>query len=102
MSIKSRVLDGLNLEQSADGGPRLGDIWSIISGGGPALVQAPASESTQSPAGAFDTGTGSISLASLDVAVLENFNTLSNTAGSTTNTTLPTGWYITEGGGGAR
>jgi predicted extracellular nuclease len=34
--------------------------------------------------------------------VTENFDTLSNTAGSTTNTTLPTGWYITETGGGAR
>src|SRR6185369_1498881 len=32
----------------------------------------------------------------------ENFDTLSNTAGSTTNTTLPTGWYLTESGGGAR
>ena len=50
-----------------------------------------------------DTGTGSISLATLDAAIpTETFNTLSNTAGSTTNTTLPTGWYITEGGGGAR
>jgi uncharacterized protein len=49
-----------------------------------------------------DTGTGSISLTTLDVAVTENFDTLSNTAGSTTNTNLPNGWYITEGGGGAR
>src|SRR5690242_265321 len=50
-----------------------------------------------------DTGTGSISLTALDVAIpTENFSTLSNTAGSTTNTALPTGWYITEGGGGAR
>jgi hypothetical protein len=36
------------------------------------------------------------------VAATENFDTLSNLAGSTTNTALPTGWYITEGGGGAR
>jgi predicted extracellular nuclease len=51
----------------------------------------------------FDTGTGSISLAALDVAIpTEHFDTLSNTAGSTTNTALPTGWYITESGGGAR
>lgn len=49
-----------------------------------------------------DTGTGSISLTTLGSAVTENFDTLSNTAGSTTNTTLPTGWYITEQGGGAR
>jgi len=50
-----------------------------------------------------DTGTSSISLTTLDAAIpTETFDTLSNTAGSTTNTTLPTGWYITEGGGGAR
>src|ERR1043165_8557765 len=49
-----------------------------------------------------DTGTGSISLTTAGSAVTENFDTLSNTAGSTTNTALPTGWYITEGGGGAR
>jgi uncharacterized repeat protein (TIGR01451 family) len=50
-----------------------------------------------------DTGTGSVSLTTLDAAIpTENFNTLSNTAGSTTNTALPTGWYITETGGGAR
>ncbi len=50
-----------------------------------------------------DTGTGSVSLTTLDAAIpTETFNTLSNTAGSTTNTALPTGWYITETGGGAR
>jgi hypothetical protein len=49
-----------------------------------------------------DTGTGSISLTTLDAASTQNFDTLSNTAGSTTNTALPTGWYITETGGGAR
>ncbi|MGH9871610.1 MAG: DUF4214 domain-containing protein [Pyrinomonadaceae bacterium] len=49
-----------------------------------------------------DTGTGSISLTTIGSPATENFDTLSNTAGSTTNTTLPTGWYITETGGGAR
>jgi hypothetical protein len=49
-----------------------------------------------------DTGTGSVSLTTIGAASTENFNTLSNTAGSTTNTTLPTGWYLTETGGGAR
>ena len=49
-----------------------------------------------------DTGTGSVSLTTIGTAATENFDTLSNTAGSTTNTTLPTGWYITETGGGAR
>ncbi|MFN7294253.1 MAG: hypothetical protein ACK5TT_05900, partial [Lysobacteraceae bacterium] len=32
----------------------------------------------------------------------QNFDTLSNTAGSTTNTVLPTGWLLNETGGGAR
>ena len=49
-----------------------------------------------------DTGSGAISLTALGTTAAENFNTLSNTAGSTTNTTLPNGWYITETGGGAR
>jgi uncharacterized protein len=49
-----------------------------------------------------DTGTGSISLSTAGAAVTENFDTLSNTAASTTNTALPNGWYITETGGGAR
>lgn len=51
---------------------------------------------------ALDTGTGAVNLAAIGTAVTENFDTLSNTAGSTTNTALPTGWYITETGGGAR
>lgn len=49
-----------------------------------------------------DTGTGSVSLTTLGSANTQNFDTLSNVAGSTTNATLPNGWYITEGGGGAR
>jgi predicted extracellular nuclease len=32
----------------------------------------------------------------------QDFDTLSNTAGSTTNTALPTGWLLNETGGGAR
>lgn len=35
-------------------------------------------------------------------AYTQDFNSLSNTAGSTTNTTLPAGWLATETGGGAR
>lgn len=50
--------------------------------------------------GPNDTGTGVVSLTALGTPVTENFDTLA-TAG-TTNTTLPTGWYITEQGGGAR
>ncbi|MFL6334992.1 MAG: Calx-beta domain-containing protein, partial [Pyrinomonadaceae bacterium] len=50
-----------------------------------------------------DTGTGSVSLTTIDTpAPTETFVSLSNTAGSTTNSALPTGWYITEGGGGTR
>ncbi|MDB5721113.1 MAG: hypothetical protein JWP15_1731 [Alphaproteobacteria bacterium] len=48
------------------------------------------------------TGTGSISITTLNTPSTENFDTLSNTAASTTNIALPTGWYITETGGGAR
>ncbi|MFN2510080.1 MAG: thrombospondin type 3 repeat-containing protein [Pyrinomonadaceae bacterium] len=47
-----------------------------------------------------DTGAGSISLTTFGSAVTENFDSLANTG--TTNATLPTGWYITEQGGGAR
>ena len=49
-----------------------------------------------------DTGSGAVSLTTIGSPATENFDTLSNTAGSTTNTTLPAGWYITEAGGGAR
>ncbi len=35
-------------------------------------------------------------------AYTQDFNTLANTAGSTTNSTLPTGWQLVETGGGAR
>lgn len=43
-----------------------------------------------------------IILATDGVAHLEDFNTLSATTGSTTNSLLPTGWFITESGGGSR
>src|SRR4030095_6420125 len=49
---------------------------------------------------AADTGTGSVNITTTGVAFTENFDTLA-TAGPT-NTTLPTGWYLTEQGGGAR
>jgi DNA/RNA endonuclease G (NUC1) len=45
---------------------------------------------------------GSVSLTSLDAASTQNFDTLSNTAGSTTNDLTITGWYMTESGLGAR
>ncbi len=51
---------------------------------------------------AQDTGTGTISITTLGATYQQNFDSLSNTAGSTTNTALPAGWYITETGGGAR
>src|SRR5882672_7086890 len=43
-----------------------------------------------------------VSLTTLGSAVTQNFDTLSNTAGSTTNTLAITGWFLTESGGGAR
>jgi len=52
-----------------------------------------------SPASA-DTGTGTVSLTSIGTAVTQNFDTLATSG--TTNTALPTGWYITETGGGTR
>ena len=49
-----------------------------------------------------DTGAGSVSLTTIGSPVTQDFNTLSNVSGSTNNTALPTGWYITEQGGGSR
>ena len=43
-----------------------------------------------------------VSLTTLGSASTQNFDTLSNTAGSTTNNLTITGWFLTEGGGGAR
>jgi uncharacterized protein len=43
-----------------------------------------------------------VSLTTLGSAYTQNFNTLSNTAGSTTNNLTITGWFLTESGGGAR
>src|SRR5437763_234979 len=49
-----------------------------------------------------DTGSGAVSLSAFGQPASENFDTLSNVAGSLANTDLPPGWYITETGGGAR
>jgi len=73
-----------------------------IESGGPTSKLSTLKSSKQTGPLNPDTGSGAISLTTTGVASTENFATLSNTAGSTTNTTLPTGWYITEGGGGAR
>lgn len=43
-----------------------------------------------------------VSLTTTGSAVTQNFDTLSNTAGSTTNMLTITGWFLTESGGGAR
>ena len=43
-----------------------------------------------------------IGLNTIGAPYTQNFDTLSNVAGSTTNTALPTGWLINETGGGAR
>ena len=43
-----------------------------------------------------------VSLTTLGSASTQNFDTLSNTAGSTTNNLTIPGWFMTEAGGGAR
>jgi hypothetical protein len=43
-----------------------------------------------------------VSLTGIGAPYTQNFDTLSNTAGSTTNNLTITGWFLTEGGGGAR
>ncbi|MDP9193403.1 MAG: ExeM/NucH family extracellular endonuclease [Acidobacteriota bacterium] len=43
-----------------------------------------------------------VSLTTIGSASTQNFDTLSNTAGSTTNNLTITGWFMTETGGGAR
>jgi uncharacterized repeat protein (TIGR01451 family) len=47
-------------------------------------------------------GAQCVSLTTLGSASTQNFDTLSNTAGSTTNNLTITGWFMTETGGGAR
>ncbi|WP_293990059.1 Calx-beta domain-containing protein [Sphingomonas sp.] len=54
------------------------------------------------PTQAAQAGSGTVSLTTTGTAFTQDFNTLSNTAGSTTNTTMPTGWYFLESLGGAR
>src|SRR5512140_2368211 len=43
-----------------------------------------------------------ISLTTSGASYAQNFDTLSNTAGSTTNSLTIAGWFLTESGGGAR
>ena len=43
-----------------------------------------------------------IVVTSLGTPYTENFDTLSNAFGSTTNAELPAGWAISEGGAGSR
>lgn len=71
--------------------PRLVALLLIISAGIGLRI------SSASP---FDTGTGSVSLTTSGAAYTQDFNTLA--ISETTNTTLPTGWFLTEQGGGAR
>src|SRR3954465_5768459 len=47
-------------------------------------------------------GAQCVSLTTLGSAATQNFDTLSNVAGSTTNNLTITGWFMTESGGGAR
>jgi hypothetical protein len=48
------------------------------------------------------TASSQVSLTTLGSAYTQDFNTLSNVAGSTTNNLTITGWFLTESGGGAR
>jgi predicted extracellular nuclease len=50
--------------------------------------------------GASAAGSGSVSLTTIGVAATENFDTLATTL--TTNTALPTGWFLSESGTSAR
>lgn len=52
--------------------------------------------------GALPASSQCVSLTTLGSAATQSFNTLSNTAGSTTNNLTLTGWFLTETGGGAR
>jgi uncharacterized repeat protein (TIGR01451 family) len=45
---------------------------------------------------------GCVSLTALGAAYTQDFDTLSNVTGSTTNNLAITGWFLTESGGGAR
>ena len=53
-------------------------------------------------AGVDPAGAQCVSLTTLGAAATQNFDTLSSTAGSTTNNLTITGWFLTESGGGAR
>lgn len=53
-------------------------------------------------AAATDISAQCVSLTTLGSASTQNFDTLSNTAGSTTNNLTITGWFLNESGGGAR
>lgn len=65
-------------------------------------------QSIRVPLAAFVVGAGSalhaqnVSLTQSGVAYIQNFDTLSSTAGSTTNNLTITGWFMAEIGGGAR
>src|SRR5512132_1779701 len=53
-------------------------------------------------AGSADAQAQCVSLTTLGSASTQNFDLLSNTAGSTTNNLTLPGWFMTETGGGAR
>jgi predicted extracellular nuclease len=92
------------------GGPATvaADSFSIDDNAGESLsalvdraIPAPAHIDLVQPAPQLN-GSGTISLATAGVAVTQNFDTLSNTAGSTTNVLGLAGWYFDESGNGAR
>lgn len=54
------------------------------------------------PSGTAHAACGGISLTTIGSPYTQNFDTLSNVAGSTTNNLTIPGWFMTESGGGAR
>jgi predicted extracellular nuclease len=84
--------------------PTEADYWSVADAfthRGLADAGAPKPQTAAGPV-PEPTVPPTISLSALDSAYTQNFDTLSNTAGSTTNVLSIDGWSMTETGGGAR
>ena len=87
--VGGKIVDGL------DDVGETARIGIAASGDATPELAGPITEAAQS-------GSGTVSLTAVGSAVTQNFDTLSNTAGSTTSTAIPNGWYFLESLGGAR
>ncbi|MBP7476384.1 MAG: hypothetical protein KA810_14120, partial [Pyrinomonadaceae bacterium] len=97
------TITGLAITATTAGaaGVRFGFVDSVASWfGGGATVNIVAEPQPTPESEAPQAGT--ISLTTLGVAYTENFDSLSNAAGTTTNTLAINGWELNETGGGAR